>query len=519
MSKNKEHHPFTNIELIHDGNAFCQVFKAQRYNQWWALKTVKPEYAHDATCKNALYKEYKIGSQLDVFSIVRYVSWEWVPELGSCCIVMEYVDGVTLEEFMKEQRVDLRLGHKISREIIVALMCCLGQQVVHRDLKPSNIMITRNGHNVKLIDFGLSDRDDISFLKIPAGNRKYMAPEQGVKGARVDFRADMYALGKIMREFNVPKRFNRIFDRCTDPDPEKRYPSYFALIDDLLRTLNRYRLQRHTIISLIVIPVMVIAAFVLGYGAMGGYVLGFGGKKQAYKGIPDAYYERDDKYANDERCVSFFMPKYNCDIYYLHHDAEIPGNISEGKAVDLGLSVKWAPFNFGCDHESLIMLGALVGYGDTTGHQIVPDAELYQHTNIKPENDIVRKVWGGNWRMPTYEEFRELLNKCQWRVIIENGHQPCFVVTGPNGKSIVMAGTGVRYRAKHLGAIVSGNYWTSNVGRRVDENRAICLTFTRDNFKFLEAEICYGLAIRPVLPYTDQERATHSDRIKSEIFH
>ena len=103
--------------------------------------------------------------------------------------------------------------------------------------------------------------------------------------------------------------------------------------------------------------------------------------------------------------------------------------------------------------------------------------------------------------MPTYHEFHELVNKCQWRVVIENGHQPCFVVTGPNGNSIVMAGTGIRRGKWYVGGIENGCYWTSDFGSDPAGNKAISFEMTRDYFKFKETTITFGLAIRPVLPY------------------
>lgn len=114
--------------------------------------------------------------QLDHPNIVRVSSKEVNEEFGPC-IVMEYIDGVTLDQFL-DTKPSRQARRKVVDQLVDALAYIHGKQIVHRDLKPSNILITRNGNNVKIIDFGLSDADDYAILKQTAGTLKYMAPEQ-----------------------------------------------------------------------------------------------------------------------------------------------------------------------------------------------------------------------------------------------------------------------------------------------------------------------------------------------------
>lgn len=102
------------------------------------------------------------------------IDWEQQEDLG-LCIVMEYVDGISLKELMIQGKLTQPLAYKFIRELCEALHYIHSKQLVHKDLKPENIIITHNGYNVKLIDFGLSDRDDYDTLKIPAGTKKYLA--------------------------------------------------------------------------------------------------------------------------------------------------------------------------------------------------------------------------------------------------------------------------------------------------------------------------------------------------------
>lgn len=129
---------------------------------------------------------------------------------GQSYIVMEYVEGETLDRRMKSGPVPWNQALQIASEISEALAEAHGKGIIHRDLKPSNVMIERSGH-VKLMDFGIAK----SFLprvlahddKTPeptlttgiAGTLAYMAPEQA-RGDRLDARADVFALGIIFFE-------------------------------------------------------------------------------------------------------------------------------------------------------------------------------------------------------------------------------------------------------------------------------------------------------------------------------
>ena len=145
---------------------------------------------------------------------------------------MEWVDGCPLEQVLDSSRLHGQDAVRIAGQICDALSYLHSRQVVHRDLKPSNILITHNGKNVKIIDFGLSDADSYAVLKGAAGTRSYAAPEL-IAGTASDYRADIWSLGMILRELLPGRR--SVARKCMAEDPSARYPDASAVKAALLR--------------------------------------------------------------------------------------------------------------------------------------------------------------------------------------------------------------------------------------------------------------------------------------------
>lgn len=219
---------FSNIsEFYRSESGYSCLHLCRRYGKLHILKSLQPLFKQEEFYKQLLHKEFNIGYQLDHPNIRHTIDWEQQEDLG-LCIVMEYVDGISLKEFMIQGKLTQPLAYKFIRELCEALHYIHSKQLVHKDLKPENIIITHNGNNVKLIDFGLSDRDDYDTLKIPAGTKKYLAPEQLLPHASLDCRTDIYSLGVIIQDITSvikDRRLVRIAQKCTQKNPDKRFHS------------------------------------------------------------------------------------------------------------------------------------------------------------------------------------------------------------------------------------------------------------------------------------------------------
>ncbi len=208
------------IRKIHESpDSYSILSRATLDGRFVALKSLKPEYVGNPFYEGLLRKEYEIGHTLDHPNICPTLDFMNIPELGNC-IVTQWIDGCNLTDWLQNHSVRPD-AQKILLELCNALEYLHRHQIIHRDLKPSNIMITRNGQNVKLIDFGLSDADWYATFKNPAGTKDYISPEQ-MAGESVDCRTDIYSLGKIMQAMGV---YSRIAAVCAAEDRNKRYGS------------------------------------------------------------------------------------------------------------------------------------------------------------------------------------------------------------------------------------------------------------------------------------------------------
>ena len=148
------------IVLLQQRNHNC-LYTASRYGKRYVLKGLSADSQSLTDMLLLQQKEFSLGITLSHPNIAETYSLEEVADCGRC-IVMEYVDGITLAEWLATNP-----SHSARQRAMLQLLDALeyihSLQLVHHDLKSSNILITRNGQNVKLIDFGLSNTDSTSY--------------------------------------------------------------------------------------------------------------------------------------------------------------------------------------------------------------------------------------------------------------------------------------------------------------------------------------------------------------------
>lgn len=208
--------------LSRSQSGYCEIWRVDRRGKFRVFKCLKQEYRGNPLHERLLLKEFEIGYSLNHKNICEYYSFRKDQELGNC-IEMEWVDGCNLELFLSGEKRDKAVCDKIIGEICSALRYMHAKQVLHRDLKPSNILVTFSGHNVKLIDFGLSDTDSSSILKNPAGTVIYAAPEV-LDGGKASIASDLYSLGMVLSQF-PNRKYSKVARKLCSPKPENRYSS------------------------------------------------------------------------------------------------------------------------------------------------------------------------------------------------------------------------------------------------------------------------------------------------------
>ncbi|RFT15835.1 MAG: Adenylate cyclase [Candidatus Saccharicenans subterraneus] len=141
-------------------------------------------------------------------------------------IIMEFVEGGTLEAYLKNRRLPVEEALELAIQISDGLAEAHGRGIIHRDLKPSNIMVTSRGR-AKIVDFGLAailTRESLAQEGLIVGTAPYMSPEQ-VQGLPIDNRSDLFSLGIVLyRMFTGKAPFSgegirEIFKAILDKEP------------------------------------------------------------------------------------------------------------------------------------------------------------------------------------------------------------------------------------------------------------------------------------------------------------
>ncbi len=165
-----------------------------------AIKILKDEYLTNEEFKRRFKNESKAIAVLSHPNIVRVYNVSFGDRLQY--IVMEYVDGITLKEYIEQQGVvNWKEAVHFMGQILAALQHAHDKGIVHQDIKPQNIMLLQDG-TIKVTDFGIarfSRMDSKTTSENAIGSVHYISPEQA-RGEMTDDKADIYSVGVVMYE-------------------------------------------------------------------------------------------------------------------------------------------------------------------------------------------------------------------------------------------------------------------------------------------------------------------------------
>lgn len=188
---------------------------------------------------------------------------------------------------------------------------------------------------------------------------------------------------------------------------------------------------------------------------------------------------------------------------------KVEEELTEGDAIDLGLSVMWASKNVGAslpeeygdyfawgeteEKDNYFSSNSLT-YGLYTS-ELQSRGIIDADGNLTSSYDVAATKWGGDWRMPTLAEIQELRDKCTWKWTTQNGVNG-RKVTGPNGNTIFLPATGIRSGADFFSDGAVGRYWSATL--RDDFTFAFNFRFGSDYY-YQDANTRYeGFTVRPV---------------------
>ena len=223
-----------------------------------AVKVLKDEFLDNEELVRRFKNESKAISILSHPNIVKVYDVSVTDKLQY--IVMEYVDGITLKEYLKQRGGALTWKETVhfATQILSALQHAHSKGIIHRDVKPQNIMLLADG-SIKMMDFGIArfSRAQSQTVSDKAiGSVHYISPEQA-KGERTDARTDIYSVGVMLYEMlsgrlpfdgdgavsiaimqisekpkplaeiapKTPAGLRQITEKAMEKDPDKRYQS------------------------------------------------------------------------------------------------------------------------------------------------------------------------------------------------------------------------------------------------------------------------------------------------------
>ncbi|MBQ3213509.1 MAG: protein kinase family protein [Clostridia bacterium] len=193
-------------------------------------------------------KEIKIMYKLNNPNIVRIYNYYLYDEYNAGFILMEYIDGETIDKYLSKKDIEID-ANSIFIQLINAFNCLEKNNIIHRDIRPNNIMIDKNGV-VKIIDFGLGK--DFSESSMSKDSLNKVIDRRGMEKipseinvGKYTSKTDMFCLAELFSRLLKKNSLNNfeyktILNKMLETDPSKRFASF----EDILNKINHKELTR-----------------------------------------------------------------------------------------------------------------------------------------------------------------------------------------------------------------------------------------------------------------------------------
>ena len=255
-------------ELIGQGG-MAYVYRAydRIENRWVAIKILREELSDNSDFLRRFRNESKAIAVLSHPNIVKVYDVSFGDRIQY--IVMEYVDGITLKQYIEQQgEIKWREALYFTVQILQALQHAHERGIIHRDIKPQNIMLLEDG-SIKVMDFGIArftQAETQTMTDKAIGSVHYIAPEQA-RGGHINDKADIYSVGVMLYEMltgqlpfvadnavsvaimqmqaeptpptrinpSIPKGLEEITMHAMEKNPAQRFPSAADMLEDVER--------------------------------------------------------------------------------------------------------------------------------------------------------------------------------------------------------------------------------------------------------------------------------------------
>ncbi len=204
---------WTEIEHLPEWDEeFYYVYTAKKFDKWVMLKTLRPEYRDEPKYQQMLDKEFEVRYNLAHPNIIMINDLEEVPGLGRC-IITDDVYGLSLRKLIDQGKVTQHHIDQLRYQLPAAIEYIQTNHIVHHPIKPERIIFTENIENLKLIDVGFDQKQNLT---------------------NVDVADDIYNYGLVLRETMDKSgiddfQLRRVAVKCLHPNPHRRYNDAQAL--------------------------------------------------------------------------------------------------------------------------------------------------------------------------------------------------------------------------------------------------------------------------------------------------